>query len=142
MLVPGSLASPRVSLNARVEMSFRRVHLVFLPEVLLEALDPFEVGDDHPAGVRQHVRDEHAPILEDVVGGRRRRAFAPSQTILALILSALSVVITCSSAHGASTSQSLEQLLVRDPFGSCRPASAPVSCLCAIAVSTSIPFEL
>ena len=75
MLVPAALARAQVSLNARVEMSFRRVHLVLLPEVLLEALDPLEVGDDHAAGVREHVReDEHAPVLEDLVGGGRRRA--------------------------------------------------------------------
>src|SRR5919197_5680448 len=46
-----------------------RVHLGLLPEVLLEALHPFEVRDDDAAGVREHVRqDEHALVLEDLVG--------------------------------------------------------------------------
>src|SRR2546423_12716156 len=42
------------------------VHLDLLPEVLLEALHPLEVGDDHTAGVREYVgEDQPAPILED-----------------------------------------------------------------------------
>ena len=42
---------------------------------MLEVLDPLEVGHDHAAGVRHHVRDhEHARVVEDVVGGRRGRA--------------------------------------------------------------------
>ena len=50
-----------------------RVHLVLLPEVLLQALHPLEVRDDNAAGIREHVReDEHAAVLEDVVGGRGR----------------------------------------------------------------------
>ena len=67
--------------------------------------------------------------------------FAPSQTIFAFTLSALSTVITCSSAHGASTSQSSRSsssfVIFSVPR---RPASAPVSCLWAIALSMSIPF--
>src|ERR1700751_812204 len=38
-----------------------RVHLDLLPEVLLEALHPFEVGDDDAARVREDVgKDENA----------------------------------------------------------------------------------
>src|SRR5919204_1917747 len=52
-----------------------RVHLGLLPEVLLEALHPLEVGDDDAARVRQYVgEDEHALVLEDLVRGRRERA--------------------------------------------------------------------
>ena len=69
--------------------------------------------------------------------------FAPSQTICAFTWAALSPVITCSSAHGASTSQSSSSsssfVISSAPF---RPASEPVSCLCAIAAATSIPFGL
>ena len=51
------------------------VDLVLLPEVLLEALHPLEVGDDDAARVREHVgQDEDALVLEDLVGGRRGRA--------------------------------------------------------------------
>src|SRR5215217_5022917 len=51
------------------------VHLFLLPEVLLEALHPLEVGDDDAAGVRKHVREDEDPaVLEDLVGARRDRA--------------------------------------------------------------------
>src|SRR5215218_2706849 len=51
------------------------VHLFLLPEVLLEPLHPLEIGDDDAARIREHVReDEDAPVLEDLVGGRRDRA--------------------------------------------------------------------
>ena len=50
----------------RVEL---RVHLRLLPEVLLQALHPLEVGDDDAARIREHVgEDEDAPLLEDLVG--------------------------------------------------------------------------
>src|ERR1700675_2756413 len=54
--------------RARDDVVQLRVDLGFLPEVLLQPLDPFEVGDDHAAGVRQDVgEDEHALLLEDLV---------------------------------------------------------------------------
>ena len=57
---------------------------------------------------------------------------APSQMIDALTLSALSWVITCSSAQGASTSQSTsEQLLVRDLVGAAQAAQRARSPACA-----------
>src|SRR4029453_10654945 len=58
--------------RARRDVVQLRVHLVPLPEVLLEALHPLEVGDEEPAGVAEDVReDEHALLLEDLVRGRR-----------------------------------------------------------------------
>src|SRR6478672_12842891 len=43
-----------------------RANLVARPEEPAEILDPFEVGDGHAAGVREHVReDEDAPLGED-----------------------------------------------------------------------------
>src|SRR6266581_6397470 len=61
--------------RARDDVVQLRVHLGLLPEVLLEPLDPFEVGNDDPSGVREDVREnEHALLLEDLVGGRRHRA--------------------------------------------------------------------
>ena len=61
--------------GARDDLVQPRVHLVLLPEVLLQALHPLEVRDDDAAGVREHVReDEDAALLEDLVGGRRGRA--------------------------------------------------------------------
>ena len=73
MLVVARSRVAHVSSNARVDDVVQlRVHLVLLPEVLLEALHPLEVRDDDAAGVREHVgQDEHAPVLEDLVGGRR-----------------------------------------------------------------------
>src|SRR2546423_1817226 len=69
--------------------------------------------------------------------------FAPSQTMCALMRSAFSTVIACSSAHGASTSQSSSR------SSSCgigaahaRPASEPVRRLCASAARTSMPLGL
>jgi hypothetical protein len=63
--------------------------------------------------------------------------------IFARTLSAFSPVITCSSAHGASTSQSTSS---RSSFeiGSAprSPWSDPVSALRAIAAETSMPFGL
>ena len=64
-----------VSSNARLDDLVQTgVDLVFLPEVLLQALHPLEVRDDDAAGVREHVRkDQHAVRFEDVVGGGRDR---------------------------------------------------------------------
>ena len=64
----------RLAERARDDVVQARVHLLLLPEVLLQALHPLEVGDDDAAGVREHVReDEHAAVLEDLVGRRRDR---------------------------------------------------------------------
>jgi hypothetical protein len=39
---------------------------------VLELLDPLEVGDDHTAGVRQHVGHDHdALVVQDLVPLRR-----------------------------------------------------------------------
>src|SRR4029077_7668984 len=50
------------------------------PEVLLQALNPFEVRHDDAASVRKHVgQDEHTPVLENRIGHRcdwAVRAFA------------------------------------------------------------------
>ena len=72
MLVPCCFRVAIVSSKARVTMSSSRcVDLLLLPEVLLEALHPLEVGDDDAARVREHVgEDEDAAVLEDLVGGR------------------------------------------------------------------------
>src|SRR2546422_1544546 len=32
--------------------------VLFLPEIFLHILDPFEIRDDHAAGIRQDVRDD------------------------------------------------------------------------------------
>src|SRR5918996_3571834 len=59
---------PGLAEGARDDVVQPLVHLFFLPEVLLEALHPLEVGDDDAAGVREHVgQDAHAAVLEDLV---------------------------------------------------------------------------
>src|SRR5215470_887917 len=69
---------PRLLERAAHDVVELRVHLHFLPEVLLEALHPFEVRDDDAARVRKYVgEDEHALVLEDGVAGRRDRAVRP-----------------------------------------------------------------
>jgi hypothetical protein len=68
---------------------------------------------------------------------------APSQMIFALTCDAFSLVITCSSAHGARTSQSSRSSSSFEIVSVSRsPSSAPVSCLCAIAAATSMPASL
>ena len=76
MLASRSLRDPpRLVERARDDVVQLRVHLVLLPEVLLEALHPLEVGDDDAARVREHVgQDEDAALVEDLVGRRRHRA--------------------------------------------------------------------
>ncbi len=45
---------------------------------MLEALNPLEVADGHPAGVAQDVGDDgDVPLVEDLVGLRRRGAVGP-----------------------------------------------------------------
>jgi hypothetical protein len=62
---------------------------------------------------------------------------------LAFTWAALSVVITCSSAHGASTSQSSSSSSSFVTASAPRkPCSVPVSRLCANAACTSIPLGL
>ena len=140
-------AVSHVSSKARLDDVVQlRVHLGLLPEVLLEALHPLEVRDDDAAGVREHVGEDRARPCPR--GSRRRPAstgpFAPSQMIDALTWSAFSSVITCSSAHGASTLDvEQEQLLVRDLL--CvlrRPRACRARCLCANAAATSIPLRI
>ena len=70
-----SCSVPRLVERARDDRVQALVHLALRPEELLEALHPLEVRDDDAAGVREHVGDdEHAVLLEDLVGVRRRRA--------------------------------------------------------------------
>src|SRR6185312_1118958 len=66
---------PRLVERARDDLVEPRVHLVLFPEVLLETLHPLEVRHDDTARVREHVGDDqHAVLLEDLVGGRGNRA--------------------------------------------------------------------
>ena len=45
------------------------------PGKSLQRLNPFEIGDRHPPGVSQDVRDdEHPPFVEDRISLRRRWA--------------------------------------------------------------------
>ena len=47
------------------------VHLTLVPAEVLKVLDPLEVGDDDPAGVRHHVGNHvDALVTEDLVGDR------------------------------------------------------------------------
>src|SRR5436189_6071111 len=73
--------------RARDDVVQLRVHLGLLPEVLLEALHPFEVGDHDAAGVGEDVRkDDDALVLEDLVRARRDRAVRPLDDDLRLHL--------------------------------------------------------
>src|SRR5437868_432729 len=49
---------PRLLEGAADDVAELDVDLVLLPEVLLQPLDPFEVGDDDASGVREHVRED------------------------------------------------------------------------------------
>src|SRR5258708_37553375 len=50
------------------------VDLFLFPEEGLEVLDPLEIGNDHTAGVGDHVRDDKdAALVEDRIGIRRDR---------------------------------------------------------------------
>jgi len=81
--------------------------LVLLPEVLLQSLHPLEVRDDDASRVDENVRkDQHPQLVENLVRGGVRGPLAPSATMRARTLPAFSSLTTCSSAHGASTSQS------------------------------------
>ena len=92
------------------------VDLVLLPEVLLEALHPLEVGDDDAARVREHVgQDEDALVLEDLVGGGRGRAVCALADDLRLDL--VGVLLgdhLLEPARGEDVAVEQEQLLVRD----------------------------
>ena len=57
---------------------------LFGPEILLNILDPLEIGDDNPSGVGKDIRDyENAPFIEDLIGPGIVGPLAPSAMILA-----------------------------------------------------------
>src|SRR5919109_4030267 len=65
---PALVRRPRLVEGARGDVVQPLVDLVLLPEVLLETLHPLEVGDDHPAGVGEDVRQhDDAAVVEDLV---------------------------------------------------------------------------
>ena len=114
-------------------ISFRRaIDLLLLPEVLLEALHPLEVRDDDPAGVGEHVGKNHdAAILEDLVGGRRRRAVRALDDELRLDpVGVLRRDHLLERAGREDVGVELEQLLVRDRVGVLQPFEAPPSPAC------------
>ena len=60
------------------------VDLALLPAEVLHVLHPLEVRDDHAARVGEHVGDDvDALVVEDVVGGRSRRAVGALEQDLA-----------------------------------------------------------
>src|SRR5260370_4380513 len=60
---------PHPGERARHDLLQARDDLALLPEVVLQTLDPLEVGDDHPARVAQDVGDHgHPAVPEDEVG--------------------------------------------------------------------------
>ena len=105
-----------------------RVDLLFLPEVLLQALHPLEVGDDDAARVREHVReDEDALVLEDLVGGRGDRpvrALADDPRLhLRRVVRADHLLERAGREHVALQQQ---QLLVRDRVAAAEARQRPV----------------
>src|SRR5215218_9165765 len=82
--------APRLGERARDDVVQLCVHLRLLPEVLLETLDPLEIGDNDTARVREDVgKDENAAVVEDPVGLERHRPVRPLADdggVLALVL--------------------------------------------------------
>src|SRR5262249_9675381 len=66
---------PHAGEGARHQLLQPGDDLRLLPEVVLQPLYPFEIGDDDAARVRQDVGDHgHAAVLEDLIRFRRRGA--------------------------------------------------------------------
>ena len=130
-----------VSAKARDMIAFRRWFTSsLLPEVLLQALHPLEVGDDDAARVREHVRqDEHAVRVED---RRRRASSARSRPPSRCGANAVGVLLgdhLLERARREHVAVEHEQLVVRDRVAASAPRSRPPARLWAIAAAHRPP---